>query len=161
MQNAAQYGFSSKHLCTRPRQGPSTRTGTPLTNTTNATVSSDVAAELAEAEARKAVDRLEQQVRDALFARTTAHLAEHRILKNAFTKFDKDSSGFVDLKEFSLALEHLGLHMADHGLPGQGGLQPWVVERLFARYDADGSGALEYTEFCGAMLSPDKMTKML
>ena len=35
------------------------------------------------------MDKLEQQVREALFSRTTAHLGEHRILKNAFTKFDK------------------------------------------------------------------------
>ena len=35
------------------------------------------------------MDKLEQQVRDALFWRTTAHLGEHRILKTAFAKFDK------------------------------------------------------------------------
>jgi len=165
MLDAQKYGFSSKNLCHRPRDGPCTRTGTPLSGVrngvTNSVADDIVEAEIAAAEERKAVDRLEQQLRDALFARTTAHMAEHRVLTSAFQKFDTDMSGSVDMREFSLALEHLGLHQADAGLPGQGGLAPGVVGALFRRYDVDGSGHLEYAEFRDAMLAPDKLTKML
>jgi len=165
MLDAQKYGFSSKNLCQRPRDGPCTRTGAPLSGVrngaTNAPADEVVEAELAAAEERTAVDRLEQQLRDALFARTTAHMAEHRILSTAFQKFDKDLSGSVDLREFSLALEHLGLHQADAGLPGQGGLPPGTVSALFRRYDVDNSGMLEYGEFRDAMLAPDKLSKML
>lgn len=161
MLNHRDYNFSSKDLCIRPRSGPSTRTGTPLyggrTKDENLVENLDLLA----SEERKLVDKLEQQLRDALFARTTAHLGEQRILKSAFTKFDKDCSNSVDFKEFSLALEHLGLHQEDKGLPGQGGLPTAVVEALFKRYDADGSGQLEYNEFAAAIMQPSKMTKML
>ena len=148
------------------------------------------------------MDKLEQQVRDALFSRTTAHLGEHRILKTAFTKFDKvprrwrpvaltplsrphsgfnmtendtcqrsrarsrtalpqDASGSVDVHEFAKALEYLGLHTAEGGLPGVGGLPMDVVTGLFERYDNDNSGHVDYEEFCGAILKENtKMTKM-
>ena len=160
MLNHREYGFSSKDLCTRPRSGPCTRAGTPLyggRQPQEAIPDLDVAA----SEERVAIDRLEQQLRDALFARTTAHLGEQRILKAAFTKFDKDGSGSVDFKEFSLALEHLGLHTEDEGLPGQGGLPLNVMQGLFRRYDEDDSGSLDYDEFAAVMLKPAKLTKML
>ena len=117
--------------------------------------------QLAEIEKSNGVDKLEQQVRDALFARTTAHLGEHRILKSAFNRFDKDASGSVDIHEFEKALEHLGLHTADGGLPGAGGLPTAVVHGLFYRYDTDGSGHVDYEEFCAAVLQEDRMHKML
>ena len=163
MLNHRQYGFSSKNLCTRPRSGPCTRAGTPLNGIR--TNWHDIDAEDAENDAaateRREVDRLEQQLRDALFARTTAHLGEQRILKNAFNKFDKDCSGHVDFIEFQLALEHLGLHTEAVGLKGQGGLPVMFVKALFRRYDVDDSGSIDYDEFCNAVLQPDKMHKML
>ena len=116
---------------------------------------------MAKIELSNGVDKLEQQVRDALFARTTAHLGEHRILKSAFNRFDKDASGSVDIHEFEKALEHLGLHTADGGLPGAGGLPTAVVHGLFFRYDTDGSGHVDYEEFCAAVLQDDRMHKML
>ena len=88
-------------------------------------------------------------------------MGEMRILKDAFTKFDKDCSGSVDYHEFSLALEHLGLHQADEGLPGMGGLAPGLVRALFNRYDEDGSGSVEYDEFCKTLTKPCRITKML
>ena len=106
----------------------------------------------AEVKLGNAVDKVEQQLRDALFSRTTVHIGEQRILKAAFTKFDKDASGEVDIHEFIKALEYIGLHTAEHGLPGEGGNPRDVVEALFRRYDLDGSGTIDYDEFCNAIL---------
>ena len=117
----------------------------------------EVQARLALAEA---VSRLEQQVRDAVWARTTAHIGEERVLKAAFAFFDKDASGNVDVDEFGKALESLGLHTEKAGLPGHGGLPVNVVEGLFARYDADSSGTVDYDEFCSALLSDANTHKM-
>jgi len=162
MINHTEYGFSSKDLCIRPRDGPCTRTGTPLNGLPRGQKpNSDILLDLEAINERKEVDRLEQQVRDALFARTTAHMGEQRILKNAFSKFDKDASGNVDLTEFALALEHLGLHTEEKGLPGQGGLPMSTVKALFRRYDKDDSGSVDYEEFAVQLLQDGKMHKML
>ena len=91
--------------------------------------------------------RLKQQLRDALFARTSAQISEPRVLKRAFVAFDTDGSGQVDLKEFCAALEHLGLHIDGVGMPGRGGLQYSVVQALFESLDADSSGQVDYAEF--------------
>ena len=108
----------------------------------------------------EAVSRLEQQVRDAVWARTTAFVGEERVLKAAFAFFDKDSSGSVDVDEFVKALESLGLHTRKAGLPGHGGLPVSVVEALFARYDVDASGTVDYNEFCSVLLRGPNTHKM-
>ena len=59
------------------------------------------------------------------------------------------------------SLEHLGLHTAEGGLPGAGGLPVEVVQALFRRYDADCSGHVDYEEFSTAILQEDRMHKML
>ena len=51
------------------------------------------------------VERLKQQLRDALFARTTSQISEIRVLKKSFVAFDTDASGSVDITEFCKALE--------------------------------------------------------
>lgn len=163
MLNHNQYGFSSKNLCVRPRTGPCTRGGTPLDGLRGQ--QPDDGRPSAEKQAMmdnmKATDKVEQQVRDALFARSTAHKGEERILRAAFSKFDKDRSATVDFDEFSKALEHLGLHTEGKGLEGHGGLKAEAVRSLFARYDTDGSGSIEYEEFCAAITKEGRTTKML
>ena len=114
-----------------------------------------------EKKAREALRRLEQQLKDALRTRTTAQLGEHQILRRAFVKFDKDQSGSVDLEEFCKALEHLGLHCQDVGLPGWGGVPQSVMRAQFERFDADSSGTIEYDEFLTILVSTDDtQTKM-
>ena len=88
------------------------------------------------------VEKLGQQVRDALFARSSHNLSEERILKAAFVKFDKDASGNVDIDEFCQALEHLGLHVEGLGAPGLGGIPRHVVDAVFASMDEDGCGCM-------------------
>lgn len=158
MVNPTEYGFSSKTLWVRPMV-PMGVPGGGKPQTSEPKPPADPMAD--PAALKRAVDRLEQQVKDALLARTTAHMGEQRILKNAFIKFDKDASGSVDYPEFARALEHIGLHQENEGLMGNGGLPAGVVRALFARYDVDGSGSVEYDEFCSILLSPDRATKML
>ena len=62
-------GFSHKHLCIRPRG----RDTEPKAG--------DVRGSLA-----IRINQLEQQMRDALLARSTAHVGENRVLKAAFFK---------------------------------------------------------------------------
>ena len=100
-----------------------------------------------------AVERLEQQLRDALFARSSHNLSEGRILELAFRKFDRDGSGHMDMDEFCMALEHLGLHVEGLGAPGLGGIPRKVVEVVFGRFDADGSGHIDYKEFMEQLLT--------
>jgi Ca2+-binding EF-hand superfamily protein len=61
--------------------------------------------------------------------------------RDAFDLFDEDRSGSLDEDEFSLALEYMKLPVSDGKL-----------EMLFAKYDADGSGSVEYKEFRQAWL---------
>ena len=119
------------------------------------------AEQIEERKARLAMRKLEQQLKDALRARTTYQLSEHRILKKAFVKFDTDCSGHVDLHEFSKALEHMGLHTENQGLPGWGGVPASVMKALFDRFDGDGSGTIDYEEFLEALMTnDDEQTKM-
>jgi len=61
--------------------------------------------------------------------------------RDAFDLFDEDRSGSLDEDEFSLALEYMKLPVSDGKL-----------EMLFAKYDTDGSGSVEYQEFRSAWL---------
>ena len=99
------------------------------------------------------IERLEQLLRDSLRARCTAQVSEGRILKSAFVKFDRDASGNVDIDEFCLALEHLGLHVDGLGAPGLGGVAREFAEGAFARLDSDGSGTIDYEEFVTQLMT--------
>jgi len=55
----------------------------------------------------------------------------------AWKVFDADESGFLDGEEFKKALPLLGENI----LPSQ-------IEKLFAEVDTDGSGRIEFPEFC-------------
>ena len=99
--------------------------------------------ELAERDEKLALRKLEQQLKDALRSRTTYQISEHRIMKKAFVKFDTDCSGSVDYHEFSKALEHMGLHTQDEGLPGWGGVKASVMRALFEKFDIDGGGTIQ------------------
>ena len=92
-------GFSTKNLCTRPnqpiapsginevprvtRQGPQPMMGANMPTEMDTERAKNIAI-------AKQIDRLEQQIREALWARTTAHKGEERVLKDAFLFFDKE-----------------------------------------------------------------------
>jgi len=139
-----QEGYSSRHLAVRPRLPMGADITVPPT--------ADEMAHAAMLELDNAASKLEVAVFDSLWSRTTAHFGEHRVFKAAFTKFDTDGTGSVDFKEFTAALESLGLHTAENGLAGQGGVPQNVVRQLFSRYDKDGSGEVDYAEFYDKLL---------
>jgi len=58
-------------------------------------------------------------------------------MATAFNIFDKDEGGYLDASEFRKALPLLGENM----LPSQ-------VDKLFEDVDTDGSGQIEFPEFC-------------
>jgi Ca2+-binding EF-hand superfamily protein len=53
-----------------------------------------------------------------------------------FDGFDRDRSGFIDLREFARVLEAMGLEPDDE-----------QVQVLLRKADADGSGRLSWNEF--------------
>lgn len=165
---SAANGFSRKDLCVRPnepitsvtrvsRMGPQPMKGSTQADRNEKALEQE---QHRQAEFQIACETLEARLRQAVWARSTAHVGEERTLKQAFAKFDKDHSGNVDLDEFKYTLEHLGLHCNEGGLQGQGGMEPAVVEMLFSRYDADGGGTISYDEFCTAFLKEGDMYKL-
>ena len=87
-----------------------------------------------------------------MYSLTNYKWLRHRKTSPCTTKFDTDGTGSVDFKEFTAALESLGLHTAEDGLAGQGGVPQNVVRQLFSRYDKDGSGEVDYAEFYNELL---------
>ena len=77
---------------------------------------------------RGMVMKMHEELRNAIFARASAHCGERATLRKAFADFDADKSGYIDKKEFCRALERFGLHTADFGRKGVGGLGNEVVE---------------------------------
>ena len=63
-------------------------------------------------------------------------MARHEGVDRAFTIFDADASGGIDVSELRLALSELGVQMGSD-----------KASAILATYDADRSGALEYGEF--------------
>lgn len=59
-----------------------------------------------------------------------------------FKFFDLQGKGAVTIKEFERALVKIGFQYS----------QP-QISYLFNKYDLDGSGMLDYKEFCGAIYS--------
>ena len=59
------------------------------------------------------------------------------ILRNMFRKFDSDRSGEVCMRELAGLLASLSITIEDHEL-----------KALFKYIDRDGSGKIEFDEFC-------------
>lgn len=91
-------------------------------------------ARVTEAIGQRRLEELEASLREKLFNRVAAGPFQ---LRRNFKYFDKDGNGTIDVDEFSECLEYLmGVILPeDH------------VIALFARYDDDASGTMEYPEF--------------
>lgn len=86
----------------------------------------------------------EQQLKQRLAQKTTTHQSEESQLAKYFKYFDLNNSNTVGPNEFSRVIEKLGVWM--------GG--PEDVKRLFAHYDVNANGQLEYNEFIAMLFRP-------
>jgi Ca2+-binding EF-hand superfamily protein len=59
----------------------------------------------------------------------------------AFRAFDQNENGYMEIQEFVKGLLHITKKSLNRILKDQAAL-------IFARYDKDGDGKLNYTEFC-------------
>lgn len=100
------------------------------------------------------VDRLEGLLRQYMYAKVPNDQNTKRIVERAFSDFDRDNSKSISIDEFIKALERFGMHVQGRR-PGVGGLPLGVVQALFDKYDADGSGCIDYTEFTKGLFRKD------
>jgi calmodulin len=85
--------------------------------------------------------QFENELKQKLAQKSTAHCTEETVLMRAFKYFDLDNSGTVSPDEWSKAIERLGVNTID----------PSVIASLFNNFDVDGSGYLDYKEFCAIL----------
>ncbi|XP_063406529.1 uncharacterized protein LOC134690486 [Mytilus trossulus] len=64
---------------------------------------------------------------------------EEQLFTQAFKKFDKDNSGFIDKEELKAVLKRKGAKWNDEDLA--------YLDDLFLEADEDGNGRVEYKEF--------------
>jgi len=63
-------------------------------------------------------------------------------LKEAFRMFDKECSGFITTLQLREIIAELDSRLTDEDLDG-------IIEEI----DEDGSGTMDFDEFCGMMMS--------
>ena len=93
--------------------------------------------------------QFENELRQKLSQKSTAHISDETVLLKAFKYFDLDNSESVDLDEWRKALEKIGVVMPS----------PQVTEELFRYYDTDRSGALDYKEFSAIITGTSDQAK--
>jgi hypothetical protein len=72
------------------------------------------------------------------------HVHNLCFLKQEFDQYDQDQSGYIDLRELKSLLKKLGEDLGDEAL-----------DAAFKQLDADGSGEIEFFEFCEWFTSTD------
>lgn len=107
------------------------------------------------------VELLEKKLKESIYAKTPPNTNSKRTAELAFKALDTNGSGDVDIDEFIKALERFGMHVSGVR-QGVGGLPRDVVQALFDKYDADGSGNLSY-KVCESVAheSPRSAAKVL
>jgi Ca2+-binding EF-hand superfamily protein len=85
--------------------------------------------------------QFENELREKLTQKSTAHMSEETVLLRAFKYFDLDNSGCVSLNEWVKAIEKIGVVVEN----------PQLLEQLFRIYDTDRSGELDYQEFAASI----------
>lgn len=91
------------------------------------------------------LDRLERVMKDKLVQRSE-HVSSPFQIRKALKFFDTEKSGFISLEDFAHALEFLGFQFQDQ-----------QNMALFARYDTNFSGGIDYMEFITKAMFDDPM----
>lgn len=91
------------------------------------------------------LDRLERVMKDKLIQRSE-HVSSPFQIRKALKFFDTDKSGYISLEDFAHALEFLGFQF-----------QEQQNMALFARYDSNYSGGIDYMEFITKAMFDDPM----
>lgn len=91
------------------------------------------------------VDRLERVMKDKLFQRSE-HVSSPFQIRKALKFFDVEKSGYIALEDFAHALEFLGFQFNE--------MQNMA---LFARYDPDVTGCIDYMTFINKAMFDDPM----
>ena len=81
------------------------------------------------------LDHLERVMKNKLFQRSE-HVSSPFQIRKAMKFFDAEKSGYISLEDFAHALEFLGFQFTDV-----------QNKALFARYDTNCSGGIDYMEF--------------
>lgn len=92
------------------------------------------------------LDHLERVMKNKLFQRSE-HVSSPFQIRKAMKFFDKDKSGFISLEDFAHALEFLGFQFTDV-----------QNKALFARYDQDCSGGIDYMEFISKAMFDEQVS---
>ncbi len=71
----------------------------------------------------------------------------------AFARFDADGNGEISRQELAAALQAARGAAGGKGAAGQAGLDAAEVDAILAAVDTDGSGSIDYGEFCAMMRS--------
>lgn len=95
------------------------------------------------------LDRLERVMKDKLQQRSE-HVSSPFQIRKALKFFDTDKSGYISLEDFAHALEFLGFQF-----------QEQQNMALFARYDSDYSGGIDYMQFISKAMFDDPMKPSL
>ena len=92
--------------------------------------------------------QFENELRQKLEQKSSAHTSEETILLRTFRYFDLDQSETVSLEEWTKAIEKVGVVTVN----------PEVLEQVFHSYDVDGNGTLDYKEFIAGVFGDQSAT---
>ena len=90
-------------------------------------------------------EKFESELIQKLQQKSTSHTSEETVLMKAFKYFDLDNSGSVAFEEWVKAIEKIGVTVPDSQ----------KLQEIFAAYDTDGSGYLDYKEFVAGVFGEE------
>ncbi len=90
----------------------------------------------------------EMALKNKLLQKTNSLQSEETVLMRSFRYFDSNADGYVSMHEWFKGIEKIGV------------VVPTLedLKQLFAYYDADGDGKINYKEFCDVVFKRKSLT---